>query len=329
MPRVDIQTWDEYVHPKDDVHILQTSGWGQLKSEFGWEVEHFIQDQVGAQILFRKFPLGYQVAYIPKGPIGKLDQFPDIVEEVINYCRGRNVIFLKIEPDWWEGDNSLEKQLKKFELNEAKSVQPRRTMEVDLQASEEELLARMKQKTRYNIRLAGRKGVVVDRSTDMDTFYQLMDVTADRDEFGVHSKKYYQRVLDIFGQDGKVNMLIAEFEGQPLAAIMVLMNGHRAWYFYGASSNQHRNLMPTYLLQWEGIRWAKSNGALTYDLWGIPDHDLDKLEDEFTQRNDGLWGVYRFKRGFGGEIKRAAAAQDIVFQSMVYQAYKQIDRFLG
>jgi len=115
-------------------------------------------------------------------------------------------------------------------------------------------------------------------------------------------------------------LLVAEYQGEPLAALMVFARGRRAWYFYGASTGKHRNKMPTYLLQWEAIRWAKARGCTEYDLWGVPDADGETLEAQFTQRRDGLWGVYRFKRGFGGVLRRAPV-WDRVYRPLLYHAY--------
>jgi lipid II:glycine glycyltransferase (peptidoglycan interpeptide bridge formation enzyme) len=120
---------------------------------------------------------------------------------------------------------------------------------------------------------------------------------------------------------GTAELLVAEFEGKPLAALMVFARGRRAWYMYGASTDEERNRMPTYLLQWEAMKWARSKGAEEYDLWGVPDEDEKTLEANFETRHDGLWGVYRFKRGFGGELKRAEQARDRVFNPLLYRLY--------
>ena len=103
---------------------------------------------------------------------------------------------------------------------------------------------------------------------------------------------------------------------------MVFQLGERSWYFYGASSREHRQLMATYLIQWEAMRWAKERGCKSYDLWGVPDRDFDSLEEGFTTRSDGLWGVYRFKRGFGGEVRRTSGPWDRVFRPLLYSLYK-------
>jgi lipid II:glycine glycyltransferase (peptidoglycan interpeptide bridge formation enzyme) len=102
---------------------------------------------------------------------------------------------------------------------------------------------------------------------------------------------------------------------------MVFAHGKRAYYLYGASTDEERNRMPTYLLQWEAIKWARSKGAEEYDLWGVPDEDEEILEENFEKRSDGLWGVYRFKRGFGGDVKRAAQALDRVYMPLLYKLY--------
>ena len=201
------------------------------------------------------------------------------------------------------------------------NIQPSRTILVDIRGTEDEILARMKQKTRYNIRLAQKKGVTVRPWDDLPAFHQMMLVTGGRDGFGVHSLEYYERAYKLFHPTGMVELLVAEYEGRALAALMVFARGRRAWYVYGASNNEERNRMPTYLLQWEAMRWARSKGAEEYDLWGVPDEDEETLEAHFTGRSDGLWGVYRFKRGYGGELKRAAQAMDRVYNPWFYKLY--------
>ena len=182
----------------------------------------------------------------------------------------------------------------------------------------------MKPKCRYNIRLAEKKGVTVRAWDDIPAFHEMMTVTGGRDNFGVHSLEYYQRAYELFHPKGTCELLVAEYEGKPLASLMVFANGKRAWYVYGASNDQERNRMPTYLLQWEAIRWAKARGCEEYDLWGVPDENEEILEANFETRHDGLWGVYRFKRGFGGQLKRAAQALDRVYNPLLYWALYEV-----
>jgi lipid II:glycine glycyltransferase (peptidoglycan interpeptide bridge formation enzyme) len=192
---------------------------------------------------------------------------------------------------------------------------------VDLAATDEDLLSRMHPKTRYNIRLAERKGVVVRPWDDLQGFHRLLQSTSERDAFGVHSEAYYRLAYELFHPRGECELLVAEGGGRLLAALMVFARGRSAWYFYGASSAEGRNLMPTYALQWEAMRWARGRGCTTYDLWGVPDEPEATLESEFTRRHDGLWGVYRFKRGFGGQLMRTTGAWDLALRPTLYRLY--------
>jgi peptidoglycan pentaglycine glycine transferase (the first glycine) len=182
----------------------------------------------------------------------------------------------------------------------------------------------MKSKTRYNIRLAGRRGVTVREAGEQDlpAFHALMATTGERDEFGVHAPAYYELAYRLFVPGNWARLLLAEVGDEPVAALMVFALSTKAWYLYGASSDAHRERMPTYLLQWEAIRWARARGCTTYDLWGVPDAPEDRLEAEFAERQDGLWGVYRFKRGFGGEVVRSVAAWDRVLAPLRYRMYR-------
>lgn len=321
MPYLNLDEWNLWLKNRPDAHLLQQGEWGELKAAFGWEAVRLTADDAGAQVLFRRLPLGFSLAYIPKGPVGKgWDALWPLVDAE---CKKRRAVFLKVEPDAWKGDRQLEDKFSSHGFKPSPhDLQPRRTSLINIRGEEDEILAAMKQKTRYNIRLAGRKEVVVRPSGDVSAFSDLMAVTGERDAFGVHSLAYYQKAYDLFHPLGMCELFLAEYQGQPLAGLMVFRRGARAWYFYGASNNRERNRMPAYLLQWEAIRWAKQLGCTDYDLWGVPDENEEKLEAEFSSRSDGLWGVYRFKRGFGGRIVRTAGAWDKVYRPMMYLAYK-------
>ncbi len=179
----------------------------------------------------------------------------------------------------------------------------------------------MKQKTRYNIRLAEKKGVQVRQSSDLRSFYRMMQTTAKRDGFALHDFRIISMYFRCLNRAASA-LLEAHLDNQPLAYLMVFLHRERSWYFYGASDDESRNLMPTYLLQWEAMRWARARGAASYDLWGIPDEDEEVLERDFTSRSDGLWGVYRFKRGFGGVVACSAPAYIKVYRPLIYKAYQ-------
>ena len=324
MTEVSLVEWNRFLEGHPHAHVLQTGEWGELKSGFGWDAARIISGDAGIQILFRKLPFGFTIAYAPK-PVTSYqssvssEQFWNEVDSV---CRKRRAIFLKVEPDLWE--DSLTFELRNTQHATRRSphnIQPPRTILIDIRGTEDEILARMKQKTRYNIRLAEKKGVTIRAWDDIPAFHKMMLVTGGRDEFGVHSLEYYRRAYELFRPTGMAELLVAEFEGKPLAALMIFARGNRAWYIYGASTDENRNLMPTYLLQWEAMKWARSKGAQEYDLWGVPDEDEATLEAEFETRHDGLWGVYRFKRGFGGELRRAQQAVDRVYNPLLYRMY--------
>jgi len=318
MAELSASEWNAFLSRYPDAHLLQTVEWGELKSSFGWQAVRVVSGEGGAQILFRRLPLGWSMAYLPKGPVGRPDE--RFWLEVDRLCRARHAVFVKVEPDAWEGAGQPTPCFPGFRVSRH-SIQPRRTILVDIRGEEAEILGRMRQKCRYNIRLAEKKGVRVRPWDDMATFYQMMRLTGARNEFGVHSAEYYQRAYQLLHAAGLAELLVAEYEGRPLAALLVCARGRFAWYWYGASTDEERQRMPTYLLQWEAIRWARQRGAEFYDLWGVPDEEPDVLEANFEKRSDGLWGVYRFKRGFGGEVRRAAAAQDKIYCPFLYTIY--------
>ena len=148
-----------------------------------------------------------------------------------------------------------------------------------------------------------------------------MQLTAQRDNFGVHEPQYYRAAFEIFAPQHAA-LFMAEFDGQPLAGVMAFACGQQAAYLYGASSNEERQRMPSYAAQWAAIQWANNQGCHTYDMWGIPDADEAELEGKFTDRKDGLWPVYRFKRGFGGQIRRTVGAADRVYNRTLYRFYR-------
>ncbi|MRR31724.1 peptidoglycan bridge formation glycyltransferase FemA/FemB family protein, partial [bacterium] len=263
--------WNEFLSHSPNAHILQSGAWGELKSRFGWQPVRVINDNVGAQILFRRLPAGLSIGYIAKGPVG--GSLEPLLPEIDEISRAFHAIFLKVEPDRWQ--TSPDDSIDQLNANwvSSKPIQPQRTVMVSLEGSEEEILARMKQKTRYNIRLAAKKDVLVTLEPDLDRFHAMLKITGARDHFAVHSLEYYKTAYDLFHPSGNCEVFTASFEESPLASLMVFARGNTAWYMYGASTDEERNRMPTYLLQWQAMLWAKAKGCTQYDLWGIPDLD--------------------------------------------------------
>lgn len=333
--------WDSFVAQHAHGHLLQTQAWGKLKSTHGWRSARasVLTPQgkpVGVSMtLIRTLPYGLgKIAYVPRGPVVNWDN-EDHASAALNtatkLARNAGAFALVIEPDLIETatDRAMLNKLGLRPLDFA--VQPRRTVWVNLDVDEDvDILASMKQKTRYNIGLSKRKGVIVRTGTadDAELFYLLMQATAERDAFGIHGLSYYRDFLNLLAIDDKAapvaaRLLIAEYNNEPLAALIATAVGERAIYLYGASGNKGRELMPTYLLQWEAMLWARSRGCKTYDMWGVPDEDEDVLEANFEKRNDELWGVYRFKRGFGGQVVRHIGAWVSVLSPLRWWAFQQ------
>ncbi len=326
MPVLSSQDWDEFLKHFPNAHLLQSSKWGQLKRKFGWDSVQIAEDLAGAQILFKRL-YAFTIAYIPKGPVG--DNWSFLIPLIHHECKKRRAILLIIEPDLWELDGAIDQSfmdhqdLRGFTVG-MQSLQPRRTLVIDISKTDEQLLNEMKQKTRYNIRLAEKKGIQVRISFDLGIFFELMKMTGNRDRFAVHHPSYYEEAYKLFEPSRNCALFIADYQGEPLAAIMIFKQGTRAWYFYGASADSHRELMPAYLLQWEGMQWAKSAGCQTYDLWGVPDEDGSILEANFPRYSQGLWGVYRFKRGFGGVLKRSIGTFEYEYMPAICRLYRYV-----
>jgi peptidoglycan pentaglycine glycine transferase (the first glycine) len=329
-------TWDAFVEAHPAAHILQSAPWGALKSAFGWSAGRVAlagegeRIAAGAQVLYRPLPLRLgTVAYVPRGPLvdwDDADTLRGLLAALDAAARRHRAAFLKIEPLLEDAPASTSFLAELGFRPSAQSIQPPATIVVDIDKDEDAILAGMKQKTRYNIRLSQRKGVRVRPGGpgDLGAFNAMMAATGARNAFGVHTARYYTLAYDLFVPAGRAALLMASHDGEDLAGVMVFALGRTAWYFYGASSDSRRNLMPTYAVQWEAIRWARERGCTRYDLWGVPDADEDALEANFRARSDGLWGVYRFKRGFGGRLVRTVGAWDRVYNPLLYAAYRRV-----
>ena len=292
------------------------------------------------QILSRGFAARLSILYAPKGPLLDWDNTAlrtRVLNDLQSYARKQGAIFLKIDPDIVLGRGVPNSESDVTENNgqatrsemmrrgwgySSDQIQFQNTVLIDLSASEEEMLARMKPKTRYNVRLAEKKGVTVRTGTldDLPMLYKMYAETSVRDGFVIRDENYYMTVWKLFmqstvhGQPSTVP-LIAEVDNQPVAAIFLFTFAGRAYYVYGMSRNLHREKMPTYLLQWEAMKRAKSSGCSAYDLWGAP---------EIFDESDSMWGVYRFKEGLGGEVVRTLGAYDFAPNKLWYKLYAEV-----
>lgn len=353
--------WNRLISGLEHPHLLQTSQWSDFKTGFGWNAVYLVWEKQGdalqmrvidhdqlrglkpaaAGLLLERTPFpGLSVQYMPKGPLfadhTDQDIWDQVLEDLEDFARRRGALQIKIDPDLEigrgvPGEESSHDLALGLEFQERLSrrnwrfsgeqVQFRNTVLVDLRDSEDEILARMKSKTRYNIRLAGRKGIQVRKEIpgDLDLLYRMYAETSSRGGFTIRGQEYYQtlwaKFMESCAEDGTepcAQPLIAEYEGLPVAGAVIFSFGKRAWYLHGMSVPDHSEKMPTYLVQWEAMRWAKERGCTSYDMWGAPDH--------FNEQ-DSLWGVYRFKSGFGGEISRTIGAWDFPVRPLGYSLY--------
>ena len=330
--------WDAFVTNHPNGSFLQTTQWARLKSRYNWTTYRvWIREKgklvAGAQILFKSAALSLvKMGYVPHGPVvdwGNEELVKVLFNQIDWAIYEHRAGLLKMEPFIWQHDETGQTWEATCAthglLHETDTVQPPRTMLIDITPSEDEILASFRSKTRYNIRLSARKEITVREATkdDLPAFNQLMQVTGTRNDFGVHEPGYYQACYELFSERGDAVILLAEFEGRPLAAVLLLKCGNQCVYLAGGSSNEERNRMPSYAVQWAAIQWAKAQGCTFYDMWGLPDADLDQLEAEFKERSDDLWGVYRFKRGFNGQVVRTVGCADKVYNKIVYKLYKR------
>ncbi len=319
--------WNAALAELPAAHVLQTWEWGAFKSRYGWQPVRYLwldddRPRAAASVLTRRlgrWPTA--VMYVPKGPALDYENAA-LLEQVLAHlettARRERALFVKIDPDVRadtpEGEAVVGTLRRRGWRGSCEQIQFRNTILLDLTRSPNELLAAMKSKWRYNVRLAARKGVTVRRGTltDMPLLYKMYAETAARDGFVIRPEVYYHDAWGAFIEAGLAQPLIAEVEREPMAMVLIFRFAGRAWYMYGASRAGHRDKMPNHLLQWEAMQWAREQGCTVYDMWGAPD-----VLDE----SDPLWGVYRFKRGFGGEFVRYIGAWDFPVSRPGYWLY--------
>lgn len=342
----DHHQWDDLIAGLPHAHVLQTAEWGQIKSQFGWKCLPVVwKDSLGgiraaAMLLSRSAPVPVlyrqlSFLYVPKGPLldwsdSALRQ--QVLRDLEIIARNRRAVFLKIDPDvqLGTGQSALQDSLGDNTGNEVVSelealgwqysheqIQFKNTVHIDLSLDQDQLLARMKPKTRYNLRLAGRKGVKIRKGDvhDIPLLYQLYLETSVRDNFVIREQAYYQEVWSKFLVSDLADVFVAEVNGKTIAGVILFRFAGKAWFLFGMSGSEDREKMPNYLLQWESILSLKAIGCKIYDLWGAP--------DEFDE-TDPLWGVYRFKEGLGGVTVRHIGAWDLPLNNFMYYLYSKI-----
>lgn len=312
---IDKKQLNDFAGGEPHAQFLQSWEWGEFQKEVSGKIWRIGAAEAGkliasAKLVKKQLPMGKSYFYCGRGPIIASEKL-DLKNEIINYLFGEiektakaeGVIFLRFEPNW-------QAETANWKFEKTIDVQPSKTLILDLSLAEEELLAAMHQKTRYNIKLAEKKGVkIVAAGADrFEEFWQLLTSTGDRDDFNLHGRGYYGAMLKMDGNFLK--LFFAEYEGKALAGSLAVFFGDTATYIHGGSSNDNREVMAPYALQWQNIKLAKQAGYKYYDF-----HGIDEIK----------WpGVTRFKKGFGGQAVEYPGTFDLIFDQGWYNIYKMV-----
>ena len=300
---------ERFVKSHEKSHFLQLPQWAGVKEHWVWRGVLALEDDkiVGTMsVLIRKLPMGFSMMYVPRGPVCDRND-PYVMACLLggaeDLAAQQNALELRMDPDEPFENRSFRELMgawgfREYEDNGFNHIQAQHVFRLYLRGkTEESVFGEFCQKTRYNVRLATRKGVTIrvysgDKPVpdgELDAFDRIMRETGNRDHFIPREKAYYRKVLESLG--GEAVLYMAYYEDTPVAGTIGVFSGGKGWYLYGASSNHHRNVMPNYLLQWEMVRTALERHCVFYDFRGVP----GKVREE-----DPLYGLYRFKKGFGG-----------------------------
>ncbi len=285
-------------------NLLQSKHWGEFQKALGKEV-FWIEN---ALLIKNPLPKGKCYLSCPWGPE---ELTGDFLFKAKMLARKEMAIFVRVEPR-----NRFKIQDSRFKIKKTRDTNPKNTLVLDLSASEEELLKNLKQKTRYNINLATKKGVKIETTTNPENikvFYDIIKETSKRDRIRNHSKEYFKKMLETLGRAGVMKLYLARYENKYIAGNLVAKFGNTTTYLHGASSDEERNVMAPYLMQWEAIRDGKKEGSKYYDFFGIAPDDNPRRK----------WaGITRFKKGFGGKQIDRPGTYDVVLSRGWYLVYR-------
>jgi len=337
MYRADDETLKEFLAASAQGDILQCPQWGELKARTGWEPLQFsieVEGQIRAAALVLKRPIpriGRCLFYCPRGPVvapEHVDALDALVADIRQAARSQRAIALKIDPAITYADTVIVNRLRKLGFKPPSGsghgfggTQPRSVMKVDISGTEDDVQARFHAKWRYNIRLAAKKGCVVtigDTAADMDAFYEVLQVTAQRDGFRVRNRTYFQHMRELIIEPGMGKLFLVKVGDTVVSGAIAFVLGDKCWYVYGASDNEHRNLMPNHLMQWEMMVWARAQGCTIYDMRGVsPEIDGEPTEPHIA-------GLNRFKKGFGADYIEYIGDWDLVFSPVLYAGFTKL-----
>ena len=329
--------WNEFLTSQPRGHLLQSYEWGELNQYLGGRIYRLGAldgEQLTGAMMLTVSPvpiplpvpgLRYNWLYCSRGPtVERPDSpaLPALIESVQKIARAEHAVVLRLEPNIADDDSNIDAwiaayQALGFQAN-PNAVHGRRSWVLDIRPGAEQLLADFKMTWRQNVRSAERKGVIIREATseaDFDAYYELLKTTSERDAFFIHARDYHREILRQFAGKGDGILYLAEHEGEAIAAKMLIRFGDWCWDMFGASSNQKRNLKPTYLLQYRCIQWAQAQGCSYFDFRTIP---------EVLEPGEEMWGVYEYKKGFGGFSRMNMPTQDYVYRPLIYGAWRKM-----
>lgn len=324
--------FDSFVRAHERCHMMQTSAWGLVKKEWSW-TGFICRDESGnikgtCGVIIRKMPMmPFKMMYAPRGPVCDLDDEETVnalLSAICEFGRKNGAYTFKIDTDTPVTNTKYIDLLKKrgFVFKEANkdfnTIQSRYIFRLNIaEKSEDDIMASFHPKTRYNTRLAVRKGITVEvkGKEACKDFHKLMVITGERDAFATRDISYFERIFDAFGDDAKI--AFAYLDGTPVAGILNIFCGDKEWYVYGASSNEYRNYMPTYLLQWEMIKHAINHGCRYYDLRG-----------GYPDEKNPLHGIFKFKKGFCPEYTEFMGEADLILDKKGYVAVEAAQKLV-
>ncbi|GCE22944.1 lipid II:glycine glycyltransferase FemX [Dictyobacter kobayashii] len=329
----DREQWNAFVSQQQYVHLMQSYEWGELNQYLGSRVYRLgalVNDQlIGVmQLHVVAIPvpvLRLNYLYCIRGPILEAPDspaLPALVKHAQGIARKEHAIVLRIDPNIPDDDAQVEDWLKAFKnlgfYTNTHTGVSRRSWVLDLRPDAETLLANFKMTWRQNVRSSQRKGVVIREATsdaDFDTYYDILSITGERDDFFIHSRDYHKEIFTRYQKRGQAVLFLAEHEGEAIATKMLIKMGNWCWDMFGGSTNSKRNLKATYLIQYHCFLWAKENGCDFFDFRAIPN---------ILKPGEEMWGVYEFKKGFDGFSRLVINTQDYVYNPLLYKAWNQL-----
>lgn len=304
-------------------HVMQSYEWGEFRSAMGIKVIRMgvFDDKKlvsGFTLTIHNIPkVNYTVGYLPKGNLP--NEF--IIENLKKIGEENSCLFIKLEPNVETSEEKI-KALESLGLTLSKKpLFTKYTFQLDLSKSEDDLMRQMKEKTRYNVRLAERKGVIVkqeDNEQSFGDYLSLMRETTLRNNFFAHDEQYHRKMWEIMKGSGVAKLLIARYQGVALAAWVLFIFDNVLYYPYGASSSEYRELMASNLIMWEAIRYGKKMGCGKFDMWGCLGPNPNPKDD--------WYGFHRFKEGYSPRLVEFVGSYDLVLNQKLYPWYFRVDK---